>query len=419
MLVRYINLKMFIFIILILSISHSNDLAVEYKKMMNSPEIEAITKKQTKKSIEKKLIKKYKELAKSTIPKLTDGSIDTNSKEFQDLIEKYSRERRTYKKKPQDISPKNPIQQYDYIDSIQKIMTLKQDTFESSREFNTRQDRTISKLKDKIQPFARKGSKKYSAGTATMKSYDPDKERMLLSLKWNKDIQSSFPSSKILKNVSLNISREEAKNIFQKQRTHNFHIEVSYSNNEIIISKMKLYDKFELYASTVYSPKEKTDNSQQTHIPLRQYASTPKYSTAPSIQRNGSCQNYIVTTRQLNIRSSPKKDDNIIGILHKHNTVCIFKFLGKWGKFNLGWVSKKHLVPKYRYNTKKIGIVYGLDPNDDGFLSIRQKPNSKEIGRLYNGNRVEILGKRGKWYRIRTLNSGLIGWSYTKWIIVQ
>ncbi len=404
---------------MILSISHSNDLALEYKKMMNSPEIEAITKKKTKRTTEKKLINSYKELAESTMPKRSDGSIDTYSKEFQDLIEKYSRERRAYKKKPQNISKKSLTQQYDYVQSIQEIMALKQETFESSREFKTRQDRAISELKDKIQAFARKGSKKYSAGTTTMKSYDADKERMRLSLTWNKDIQSNFPSSIILKNVSLNISREEAKNIFQKQHTHNFHIEVSYSNNKIIISKMKLYDKFELYASTVYSPKEKTNHSQQTHIPLQQYTSVPKYSTAPKIQRNSSCQNYIVTTRQLNIRSSPKKDDNIIGILHKHNTVCIFTFLGKWGKFNLGWVSKKHLVPKNQYSTKKIGIVYGLDPNDDGFLSIRRKPNSKEIGRLYNENRVEILGKRGEWYKIRTLNSGLVGWSYNKWIIVQ
>ena len=419
MLVRYINVKIFIFIILILSVSHSSDLVYEYKKMMNSSEIEAIIKNQTKNLTEKKLIKKYKELAKSTMPKLTDGSIDTNSKEFQDLIEKYSRERRTYQKKPQDISQKTPIQQYDYVGSIQKIMALKQDTFESSREFNTRQDRAISELKDKIQSFARKGSKKYSAGTATMKNYDADKERMRLSLTWNKDIQSSFPSSKIFKNVSLNISREEAKNIFQKQRTHNFHIEVSFINNKITISKMKLYDKFKLYASTVYSPKEKTDNSQQSHIPFQQYTSTLKYSTAPSIQRNSSCQNYIVTASQLNIRSSPKKDDNIIGILLKHNTVCIFNFWGKWGKFNLGWVSKKHLVPKNRYSIKKIGIVYGLDPNADGFLSIRRKPNSREIGKLYNGNKVEILSKRGKWYKIRTLNSGLVGWSCNKWIITQ
>jgi hypothetical protein len=298
-------------------------------------------------------------------------------------------------------------------------MELRQDTFESSREFNTRKNKAISKLNNEIQAFSRKGSKKYSAGTATMKSYDADKERMKLSLRWNKDIKSSFSDSEILKYVSLNISREEAKNIFQKQRTHNFHIELSYRNNKITIAKIKLYDKFELYASTLYLPKKRSKNNQQTSAPLRQHTSIPKYSTIPKIQPDRHCQNYIVTTSQLNIRSTPKKDDNIIGILHKYNTVCIFTFLGKWGKSNLGWISKKHLVPKYRYSTKKIGIVYGLDPNNDGFLSIRQKPNSREIGRLYNEARVEILGKHGKWYKIKTFNSGLIGWAYSKWIREQ
>jgi hypothetical protein len=375
---------------------------------MNSPAIESITKKTT----EKKLIEKYQELAKSTIPKLADGSIDTNSKEFQDLIEKYSQERRTHSNHSLKTSQQKTIQQFDYIGNIQKIMKLKQDTFESSREFNTRRDIAISKLNNEIQIFARKGSKKYSAGTATMQSYDPDKERMQLSLTWNKDIQFHFSVKETPKNVSLNIRREEAKNIFKKKRTHNFHIEISYSNNKIIISKIKLYDKFELYSSLIYPPKKKFYTNPKTHVRLQQ----SKYSTTTTEKHNNSCQKYIVTTRQLNIRSSPKKDDNIIGILHKNNIVCISAFSREWGKFNLGWVSKKYLIPKNQYKIKKIGIVYGLNPNNDGFLSIRQKPYATEIGKLYNGNSVEILEQRGKWYKIRTLDSDLIGWSYSKWI---
>ena len=66
-----------------------------------------------------------------------------------------------------------------------------------------------------------------------------------------------------------------------------------------------------------------------------------------------------------------------------------------------------------------IGTVYGLDPNGDGFLSVRRKPNSKEIGRLYNGDRVEILGRSGKWYKIKDIKSRRVGWSHSNWIRVR
>lgn len=67
----------------------------------------------------------------------------------------------------------------------------------------------------------------------------------------------------------------------------------------------------------------------------------------------------------------------------------------------------------------KIGIVYGLDPYGDGFLSIRRQPKSTEIGRLYNSSKVEILGKRGKWYKVKDLSTGVVGWSHGKWISIQ
>ncbi len=68
---------------------------------------------------------------------------------------------------------------------------------------------------------------------------------------------------------------------------------------------------------------------------------------------------------------------------------------------------------------KTIGTVYGLDPHGDGFLSVRKKPRAKEIGRLYNGDRVEILGKSGKWYKIKNIKSRKVGWSHSNWIRVN
>ncbi len=81
-------------------------------------------------------------------------------------------------------------------------------------------------------------------------------------------------------------------------------------------------------------------------------------------------------------------------------------------------------VPGYTNSAQKetsrpLGAVYGLDPRGDGFLSIRTKPNGQEIGRLYNGSEVEILDQKNSWYKVKDVNSGKIGWAYSKWIKVQ
>lgn len=49
------------------------------------------------------------------------------------------------------------------------------------------------------------------------------------------------------------------------------------------------------------------------------------------------------------------------------------------------------------------GVIVGLDPNGDGFLSVQSGPGGRpyrEIDRLYNGNPVYICGKQGKWYSV-------------------
>lgn len=96
---------------------------------------------------------------------------------------------------------------------------------------------------------------------------------------------------------------------------------------------------------------------------------------------------------------------------------------------------KKHLCKNTNADTVKIvkkkpqqvsvhkeiqtGIVHSLDPNGDGFLSIRTKPKGKEIGKLYNGDKVKILDKRGKWYKVKTESSGQVGWAHGNWIRVN
>ncbi len=315
------------------------------------------------------------------------------------------------KDKIEDSVSTDTQQTYDLADDIKKIKALKRDTFESSSEFNARIAAAIAKLRNKVKFFARNGSKEYSAGTATMESYDADKERMKLRLTWNNDLKSVFPEIKNLTTVYLNISRKEAKALFSDQPTHYFHITITHLNNSFTISKMLIYDKYKLYKSDSVKPLVKQSNNttyttHSTTIPV------------PQNKKQKNCQSYIAT-RSLNIRSYPDKGNNIIGKLYRNEEVCIYDFSGKWGRFDKGYVSGKYLKHKAQKMYRTLGVIYGLDPYGDGFLSIRTKPRGREIGRLYNGNKVEILGKRGKWYKIKTLNTGLVGWSHANWISVR
>jgi hypothetical protein len=51
-----------------------------------------------------------------------------------------------------------------------------------------------------------------------------------------------------------------------------------------------------------------------------------------------------------------------------------------------------------------------------GFLAVRSPPssNSRMLAQLFNGDRVEILGRQGSWYRVFT--GSVDGWSYRRWL---
>ena len=68
------------------------------------------------------------------------------------------------------------------------------------------------------------------------------------------------------------------------------------------------------------------------------------------------------------------------------------------------------------------GRVHGLSAHynpatGSGFLAVRAGPRSSasQIGELFNGDEVVILGRQGNWYRIDAQGIGL-GWAYYKWI---
>ncbi|WP_372423376.1 integron [Salinarimonas chemoclinalis] len=71
-----------------------------------------------------------------------------------------------------------------------------------------------------------------------------------------------------------------------------------------------------------------------------------------------------------------------------------------------------------------IGQVVGLDPNGDGFLSVRSGPGGRqyrEIDRVHNGQQVAICGEDGPWYAVvysRTRDTSGCG-VHTPWPVRQ
>ncbi len=236
-------MKIILLTTLTLSFLYSTDLASQYREMMRTTHVEKKVKTTSNPTIEKELRKKYQNLASKTVPRNVDGSINMNSKEFKILMDNYAKERHAYKNKPNKTVNSTKIKNDNYIESLKEIRAMKQDTFESSKEFNERRSRVINTLQKRINPLALRGSKEFSVGTVIMKNYDADKEAMQLSLKWNKEIQEIFPETKKLKIVSLKIPRRQAKHLFSKQSIHNFHIAIDYTENKIDITKIIIYDR--------------------------------------------------------------------------------------------------------------------------------------------------------------------------------
>lgn len=238
-----ILIKIILFTIFTLSFLYSTDLASQYREIMKTTKIEKKIETRSKQTIEKNLRKKYQKLASKTVPKNSDGSTNMNSKEFKVLMDNYAKELHNHKKKPEQIIKSSNIKNDNYIENLKKIQSMKQDTFESSKEFKERRSNVINTLEKKVNPFALRGSKEFSAGTAIMKKYDADKEEMQLSLKWNKEIQELFLETKKLTIVSLEIPRNQAKHLFLKQSTHNFHIAIDYRKNKVDITKIMIYNR--------------------------------------------------------------------------------------------------------------------------------------------------------------------------------
>ena len=55
------------------------------------------------------------------------------------------------------------------------------------------------------------------------------------------------------------------------------------------------------------------------------------------------CVSYMVTAVELNVRDKPEKPSKILTTAKQDDIVCVYSFVGKWGKTDRGWISRKYL----------------------------------------------------------------------------
>ena len=106
----------------------------------------------------------------------------------------------------------------------------------------------------------------------------------------------------------------------------------------------------------------------------------------------------IKTTANLNMREGTNTSTKIIQVIQKGEKVEVIKKDGRWSqvKYNgkTGYVYNRYLAETtVKKGTVKVG---------DSRLNVRTKASmsGKIIGKLYTGNKVEIKGEDGNWYKI-------------------
>jgi hypothetical protein len=244
---------------------------------------------------------------------------------------------------------------------LTNILALKKNIFESTSDFEKRQNNVISEFENKEKEFLQNGSQNYSAGLAKMIRYNPDTEILTLTLNWNKNIVSLLPECKKFQTLSFYINRKEAKKLFKNKDTHFFHIKVKYINQKLKISEIFLYGKYKLYKnSNIQVDTLSNENMQNDYI--------------SKIKKTDTCMNYIVTANQLNIRNKPQLNSSVLGKINRSEIVCIYKFKKNWAQSEDGWISKKYLIPEQyiinKQNNKPVA------PNNKSNTEIKNKDSS-------------------------------------------
>ncbi|MGB3406380.1 MAG: SH3 domain-containing protein [Jannaschia sp.] len=120
----------------------------------------------------------------------------------------------------------------------------------------------------------------------------------------------------------------------------------------------------------------------------------------------------------LNLRSGPGTRYDILRRLSPGDRVSVEETLGKWARVRLpsgerGWASLDYLERP----AQAVDVPLFVAQTTDGYLNLRAGPgtNYKVLRRMYPGDRLETLGREGRWLRIRHV-SGAEGWAFDAYV---
>lgn len=148
----------------------------------------------------------------------------------------------------------------------------------------------------------------------------------------------------------------------------------------------------------------------------------------PQFTYANSGQLYEVQPNLLNIRSEPALDSEVVGWLHKGDTVTAFKEEYGWVQTYYGgsevWVAKHHLIPvhtdgqAHASNSPETAANNTITVTADG-VWIRQGPSTAHavIGSTNTGNQYALIQTEGDWHQIK-LENGEDGW-IASWLTDQ
>ncbi|MDU3020061.1 MAG: SH3 domain-containing protein, partial [Clostridium perfringens] len=135
----------------------------------------------------------------------------------------------------------------------------------------------------------------------------------------------------------------------------------------------------------------------------------------------------LISANQLNVRTSPNENGQVIGTLHKNDKVSVLdKSIDGWYKIDFNgrraYVSSKYVnLISYKNNEVKKEVkkepVEGTGKvNINTALNVRQAAtnNSRIIGSLKGGEKVNIINESNGFYKIEFNNS--YGYVYAKYI---
>ncbi|EOU1609063.1 SH3 domain-containing protein [Clostridium perfringens] len=135
----------------------------------------------------------------------------------------------------------------------------------------------------------------------------------------------------------------------------------------------------------------------------------------------------LISAKQLNVRTSPNENGQVIGTLHKNDKVNVLdKSIDGWYKIDFNgrraYVSSKYVnLISYKNNEVKTEVkkepIEGTGKvNINTALNVRQASttNSRIIGSLKGGEKVNIISESNEFYKIEFNNS--YGYVYSKYI---